>query len=265
MLSLVSANVNGVRAARRRGGIEWLAAAGADVLCLQEVRASREQLTGLLAEAGLGGYALAHDPSARAGHAGVAVLSRRPVRAIRPPAEVGFAAFAGQGRWVEAEVDTAAGPVTVVSAYVPTGEADTPRQVEKFEFLDAMTARLAALQSKPALVAGDLNVAHRPADIKNWKGNLGRAGFLDAERDYLDRWFSSGWADLGRIHSGDGPGPYTWWSWRGRAFDNDAGWRIDYVLASPAMAARCVKFEVGRAASYAERWSDHAPITAWFQ
>lgn len=265
MLSVVTANVNGVRAAQRRGGLAWLASSGADVVCLQEVRASAEQLAGALTAAGMDDYSVASaELSSRAGHAGVAVLSRYPVLAVRLPAAIGFDAFADQGRWVEADVATPGGVVTVVSAYVHTGEAGTPKQAEKFAFLDAMTARIDALRAAAAVIAGDLNVAHRREDLKNWKGNLGKAGFLEAEQAYFDRWFSTGWTDLGRAFGGTGPGPYTWWSWRGKAFDNDAGWRIDYLLASPGLASRCVKVEVGRAATYAERWSDHAPVTAWF-
>lgn len=202
----------------------------------------------------------------------MAVLSRAEPAAVRRGVG-GFAAggaVGDQGRWIEVDLATRAGPLTVVSAYVHTGEAETPRQEEKYAFLDAMTDRMAALAGRSAagageaVITGDLNVAHRPEDLKNWKGNRGKAGFLEAERAYFDGWFATGWTDLGRRHGGDGPGPYTWWSWRGKAFDNDAGWRIDYQLATAGLAARAVKVEVGRAPSYAERWSDHAPVQAWF-
>ena len=266
MLSVVTANVNGVRAAERRGGLAWLADSGADVLCLQEVRATPEQLASVVAAAGLDAYSVGHaDSTVRAGHAGVAVLSRLPVSAVRTSFAELPVRIAEQGRWVEVDVETSFGPVTVVSSYVHTGEAGTPRQDEKYAFLNAISARLASLRSSAAVLTGDLNVAHRPEDLKNWKGNRGKAGFLEEERAYFDRWFSTGWVDLGRAFGGDGPGPYTWWSWRGKAFDNDAGWRIDYLLASPSLAARCLKVEIGRAATYAERWSDHAPVTAWFE
>ncbi len=110
---------------------------------------------------------------------------------------------------------------------------------EKYAFLELVTARMAALvaDGRLAVVAGDLNIAHRNVDIKNWKGNLKSAGFLPEERAYVDRWLDElGWHDLGRELGGEGPGPYTWWSWRGKAFDNDSGWRIDYQLATPALA-----------------------------
>ncbi len=113
-------------------------------------------------------------------------------------------------------------------------------------------------------MCGDLNVAHREVDIKNWRGNRGKAGFLEDERAHLDTWLAKHWVDLGRVHGGEGPGPYTWWSWRGKGFDTDGGWRIDYALATSALAERCTSAVVGKAATYAERWSDHAPLTVTF-
>jgi exodeoxyribonuclease-3 len=266
VFSVVSANVNGVRAAERRAGLRWLAACDADVLCLQEVRATEDQLAGALAAGGLDSYHLAHSASVVPGRAGVALLTKAPHQAVR----IGLADFADQGRWIELDVPTERGLLTIVSVYVHTGEADTERQVEKYRFLDAMSDRMAELAARSAagggeaVIAGDLNVAHREADLKNWKGNLKKSGFLLPERAYLDGWLAAGWTDLGRQHAGDGPGPYTWWSWRGKAFDLDSGWRIDYQLATDGLSARSVKAEVGRAASYAERWSDHAPVIVWF-
>jgi len=268
VLTVVTANVNGIRAAGRRGGLDWLAAAGADVICLQEVRATHEQLHEVLAESGLRDWHVSHAPAPQLGRAGVAVLTREQPSAVRT--ETGLDGMDGLGRWVEVDVATDVGPLTVVSAYVHTGEADTPKQVEKYAFLDAMDTRLASLRRSAsrrkghALVCGDLNVAHREVDIKNWRGNRGKAGFLEQEREYLDRWFAKDWVDLGRAHGGPGPGPYTWWSWRGKGFDTDGGWRIDYALATSALGKRCTGAVVGKAPSYAERWSDHAPLTVTF-
>ncbi len=269
MLRLVTANVNGIRAAARRGGLAWLAASGAQILCLQEVRATDEQLAAVLDAAGLGHLHVAHTEAESRGRAGVAVLTTMPQRAVR--IGVGPAEFAGSGRWVEVDVDTDAGPLTVASVYVHTGEAtDEARQSEKYRFLDAMEQRLVHLgrprARRQAVVCGDLNVAHTEHDIKNWKGNRGKAGFLENERAYLTRWFSEhGYVDLGRRFGGDGPGPYTWWSWRGRGFDTDGGWRIDYAIASKGLASRVTDVVVHKAASYDERWSDHAPLTVDFQ
>jgi exodeoxyribonuclease-3 len=253
---LIVANVNGVRAAARRGGLAWLAAQQADIVTLQEVRATPEQLAKSLADAGLADYHVAHAEAEQAGRAGVAVLSRAPFDDVT-------AGLAGgvddAGRWLEATIEG----IAVVSCYVHTGEADTPRQDAKYAFLEAMTARMGQF-ADPAIVTGDLNIAHREADIKNWRGNVKKAGFLPGERAYFDRWAAGGWVDLGRRFGGEGPGPYTWWSWRGKAFDNDAGWRIDHALATAGLADRARAVSVGRAPSYAQRWSDHAPLTVEF-
>jgi exodeoxyribonuclease-3 len=268
VLTVVTANVNGIRAAARRGGLAWLAASGADVICLQEVRADTDQLLEVLDEGGLGHLHVAHAEAEAKGRAGVAVLTAKPQTAVRTG--LGPAEFAGSGRWVEADVDTDGGPLTVASVYVHTGEAtDEARQAEKYRFLDAVEDRILVLgrprAKRQAIVCGDLNVAHTEHDIKNWRGNRGKAGFLAEERAYLSRWYDEhGWTDLGRRFGGDGPGPYTWWSWRGRGFDTDGGWRIDYALATRKLAARAVGAEVGKAASYDERWSDHAPLTVRF-
>jgi exodeoxyribonuclease-3 len=135
------------------------------------------------------------------------------------------------------------------------------------QYLDKVTARMSELAAAehPALVAGDVNIAHQNVDIANWKGNLKNAGFLPEERAYLDRWLDElGWTDLGREHGGEGPGPFTWWSWRGQSYLNDRGWRIDYQLANPSLAPRAVKVEVDRAPTYESRWSDHAPVVATY-
>jgi exodeoxyribonuclease-3 len=259
-MRVITANVNGIRAAARRGALPWLQAQQPDVLCLQEVRASDTDLAKALAEAGFGDWAVAHTEGSAKGRAGVAVATRAPHNAARTGID---GAFGDTGRWVEVDVDMPAGPVTVVSAYVHAGEAGTERQVHKYAFLDAMSVRMAraAEAGERMLVCGDLNVAHGEADLKNWKGNLTKSGFLPGERAYFDRWFEAGaWVDVHRRLAGEGPGPYTWWSWRGKAFDNDAGWRIDYHLATRALAAHATTAFVGRADTYAERWSDHAPV-----
>ena len=251
-MRLITANVNGIRAAHRRDGLRWLADRGPDVLALQEVRAGTDQLHAVLQEAGLGGWQVAHAPGSDAGRAGVAVLSRTLLEDVR----VGLPGFEDAGRWVQARTCG----MTVASAYVHTGAAGTERQEQKYAFLDRMDERMAELAGTRAVVTGDLNICHRAADLRNWKGNLGKAGFLPDERAHLDRWSAGGWVDVVRAHAGETDGPYTWWSWRGKAFDNDTGWRIDYQWASPGAARATGSVLTGRAPSYAERWSDHAAV-----
>lgn len=267
----MSVNVNGIRAAVRKGMTEWVEASGADILALQEVRATADQL----AEA-LPGWHIVNDEALQKGRAGVAVVSRMPATATR--AVLGPEPLDATGRWIETDFDVDGETLTVVSAYVHSGEVDTPKQEAKWLFLDAMERRLNELSAERelAVVMGDLNVGHRELDIKNWKGNRKNSGFLPRERAYFDRFFGPagetvtgvdgsegpglGWVDVGRRHAGEVDGPYTWWSMRGKAFDTDTGWRIDYHVATPALADRASGYRVDRAASWDTRWSDHAPV-----
>lgn len=265
-MRVITANVNGIRAAHRRDGLTWLARSRPDVICLQEVRATDDQIAEVLADSPLRRFHVHHEAAPQKGRAGVAVLTKAEPQESR----LADGGVGGLGRWVEVDVDSPSGPVTVVSVYVHSGEAGTAKQDEKMAFLDAMDDRLRRLRSsakrrgREVLVCGDLNIAREERDIKNWKGNLKSAGFLPEERAYLQRWFDAQWVDLGRELGGSGPGPYTWWSWRGRGFDTDGGWRIDYQFSTPGLAARAKSARVGKAPSYAERWSDHAPLTVVF-
>lgn len=227
-------------------------------MLMQEVRAPDAVVDELLP-----GWTVVHQACEIKGRAGVAIATTLPVTASRvglseaePPVDT--------GRWVEADVTTPSGEtLTVVSVYIHSGTAGTPKMDQKYAHLERVTARLRELAAmgKDVLIGGDINIAHKNVDIKNWKGNLKTAGFLPEERAYLDTWFDDiGLVDLGRALGGPGPGPYTWWSWRGKAFDNDAGWRIDYQLATPSLAARATSALVDRAATYDERFSDHAPL-----
>lgn len=265
MFRVCTANVNGVRAAERRGGIDWLAQQSHDAVLMQEVRASDAQLDEALAGTDLGAAGVVHAPAEQAGRSGVAIVSRLPL--TDPRVGLGAEEFSGSGRWIEATAPTPIGDVRLVSVYVHSGEAGTEKQEEKYRFLTAMTHRLGQLSAtfEQVLVGGDINIAHTERDIRNAKGNRGRAGFLTEERAYLSGWLACGWVDLARSHHGDVDGPYTWWSWRGQAFDRDTGWRIDCAYATPALAARLTAADVGRAPSYAERWSDHAPLTLEFR
>ena len=270
-IRLASVNVNGIRAAVRNGMHGWLADAGVDILTLQEVRAAATDLAVALPD-----WHVESDESHTKGRSGVAIASRTAPVAVRRG--LGDDTVDSAGRWIEADFDINGQIFCVVSAYVHSGTVDTPKQDAKWLFLDAMTQRLSELADERPLtvVTGDLNVGHRELDIRNWKGNVKKAGFLPRERAYFDRFMGEfgaevtcvdgstgvglGWVDIGRAHAGEVEGPYTWWSQRGQAFDNDTGWRIDYHLATPALAALASDYHVVRAAAYAERWSDHAPV-----
>lgn len=263
-------NVNGVRAAVRersqdnRGLLAWLSRTAADVVCLQETRADDAQLADALAPVlhggGSDGWHLASAEPHLRGRSGVAVLSRVPFDDVR----IGLTGteFENHGRYLEVDVSG----TTVGSLYVHSGEAGTDRQVEKERFMAALATRMAELAAagRDAVLCGDWNIAHTEHDIKNWKGNLKKAGFLPGERQWLTDLMDAGWVDVVRRLHPDQPGPYSWWSWRGKAFDNDAGWRIDYHLATEPLAARVRSARVEKPEAYALRWSDHAPVTVAF-
>jgi exodeoxyribonuclease III (xth) len=267
-LRIASVNTNGIRAAYRKGMGDWLDKRGIDILAIQEVRAATEDVERLLGAE----WSILHDAATAKGRAGVALASRNKASIHR--VEFGPDDFDSAGRWLEADYDVNGTLVTVVSTYVHSGETDTPKQIEKYKFLDAMIEHLPKLaEHNPlSLVVGDLNVGHRKLDIKNWRGNVKHAGFLPEERAYFDRFLGAeddpqyndgaglGWVDVGRKWAGEVEGPYSWWSQRGQAFDNDTGWRIDYHLATPELASRVQNYVIDRAASYDERWSDHAPV-----
>ncbi len=260
--------MNGVRAAYRKGMDAWMASRSVDILALQEVRAETDDLTALLGDE----WDVVHDAASAKGRAGVAIASRHQASIHR--VALGADDFDSAGRWLEADYEVDGQVITVASAYVHSGAEGTPKQAEKYKFLDGMAERLPEIGGggRLAVVMGDLNVGHRTLDIRNWKGNTKKAGFLPKERAYFDRFVGDpekpgynagagfGWVDIGRRFAGEVDGPYTWYTWRGQAFDTDTGWRIDYQLASPALAAKAVAYSVDKAPTYAERWSDHSPV-----
>ncbi|MFE0025381.1 exodeoxyribonuclease III [Amycolatopsis sp. NPDC059021] len=261
VLIVSTVNVNGLRAAVKKGFVEWLAATKADVVACQEVRAERDQLPASVVDPE--GWHAVHAPSEVKGRNGVAVYSRVEPEEVR----VGFGEpeFENSGRYLEAHLPK----VVVASLYLPSGDVGTERQAEKERFMAAFLPYLAELRGKAeasgreVVVVGDWNIAYDTVDLKNWRGNQKNSGFLPEERAWLGQVYEkAGYVDVQRVLDPAGPGPYTWWSYRGKAFDNDSGWRIDCQLATPGLAAKVVSVEVERAASYDQRWSDHAPVTA---
>ncbi|MCL3777683.1 MULTISPECIES: exodeoxyribonuclease III [unclassified Actinomyces] len=271
-MRIATANVNGIRAAARKGMASWIESCAPDVLLLQEVRADEETAAALLP-----GYTSIVWPCRVKGRAGVAVAVREDGPLTAGEVRYGVAAPGTEepdvdsGRWLEVDLLPSGAEegaaLTVVSAYLHSGQLGTEKMDQKYAHLDLVDARMAALLARAAdggpqvLMAGDLNVVRSEQDIKNWKPNHNKiAGVMDEEIAHLESWFSSGWTDVARALAPEEQGPYTWWSQRGQAFDNNAGWRIDYQVATPALAARASSARVNRAASYAERWSDHAPL-----
>ena len=280
MLKIATVNFNGIRAAFRKGMDTWLEQANPDVVLAQEVRASEEITSELFGD----DWQVVVNASQLKGRAGVAVAVRKSSpwyladsQADTVPVEVPQ----DGGRWLEAvltrknEGGKADAQLRVISAYFHSGEVGTEKQDHKMAHLERIGKRLEQLMNAETssenteplvLVAGDFNVVHTELDIKNWKPNHNkRAGVLDEEIAFLDRWREQGWVDVARTLAGQVQGPYSWWSWRGKAFDNDAGWRIDYQLATPALAALARTQQVDRAAAYDQRFSDHAPVVVSYE
>jgi exodeoxyribonuclease III len=259
VLTVSTVNVNGLRAAAKKGYLEWLANSSADVVCLQEVRAEPSELSAEVHSPD--GWHGVYAASSLKGRAGVGILSRVEPTSVR----VGFGAseFESSGRYLEIELPG----VVVASLYLPSGDVGTEKQDEKDRFMAAFLPYLVSLREKAAvsgrevLVCGDWNIAHQQADLKNWKTNQKESGFLPYEREWMTSVFASGYNDVVRALHPEVAGPYSWWSYRGKAFDNDSGWRIDYQVATDGLAGRARTAVVERAATYGERWSDHAPVT----
>ena len=250
-MRVVTLNVNGIRSAAKKGLYRWLAAQRADVVCLQEIKAQASDLDlALHCVKGMHAY-YAH--AAKRGYAGVALYSRREPDALRE----GFGAkeFDGEGRYLEARF----GPLSIISVYLPSGSAGPHRQASKFRFLEQFLPQLRTLRSRgrDVLLCGDWNIAHREIDLRNWRSNRKNSGFLPEEREWLSRVFRQlGYVDVFR-RLDPRPGQYTWWSNRGQAWAKNVGWRIDYQIATPRLAARARRAAIFKR----RRFSDHAPLT----
>ncbi|MCO6506800.1 MAG: exodeoxyribonuclease III [Snodgrassella sp.] len=249
-MRIISANVNGIRSATSKGFIDYLAQAQADIVCVQELKAQEADMTEEMKHP-LGMYGVWHTAVKR-GYSGVAIYSKRKPDAIQ--IGLGWEDFDHEGRYVRADF----GKLTVISLYLPSGSSSEERQQAKFSFLDKFLPVLRELQAlqRDIVICGDWNIAHQNIDLKNWRGNLKNSGFLPEERQWLSRVIDElGWVDIWRTLYPEIPG-YTWWSNRGQAYAKDVGWRIDYQLATPNLAA-CAQ----TAAIYKdEKFSDHAPL-----
>ena len=250
-MRVITLNVNGIRSAARKGLYRWLAAQKADIVCLQEIKAHDGDLDATMrAPRGLHGRFSHAD---KKGYAGVALYSRVRPDAVREG--FGVKEFDDEGRYLEARF----GKLSVVSLYLPSGSSGPHRQASKFRFLAAFLPYLKKLRrsGREMILCGDWNIAHQAIDLKNWRANRKNSGFLPQERDWLTRVFEEiGFVDVFRLLN-DKPGQYTWWSNRGQAWAKNVGWRIDYQIATPGIAARAAKESIYKR----RRFSDHAPLT----
>ncbi len=244
-------NVNGLRAAIRKGMDRWLKQIQPDVLLLQEIRCLPEQLPSDWK--GLEGWHVQWNPAQRKGYAGTAVLSRQPIQLLHT-------GIAGEddpeGRVLRVDIQG----MDFVSVYLPSGSSSEDAQIRKNAWMQRFTPWMATLRRRrrPVIVGGDLNVARDERDIFHWRSNRDTSGFLPHERVFLNDLVDSGWQDVIREHVGDVDGPYSWWSNRGQARDLDRGWRIDYLLANAPASRRIGNPSIHRQAGLA--CSDHAPV-----
>jgi exodeoxyribonuclease III len=250
-LRVITLNVNGVRSAAKKGLFRWLAAQRADVVCLQEMKCQEADLDARLH--GLKAFGSCHAFAEKKGYSGVALYSRRTPDEVKH----GFASpeFDAEGRYVEARF----GKLWVISVYLPSGSAGPHRQASKFRFLEQFLPHLRMLEARgdEIILCGDWNIAHREIDLKNWRANQKNSGFLPQERAWLSGVFDDlGFVDVFR-RLNPKPGQYTWWSNRGQAWAKNVGWRIDYQIATPGIAAAARKESIYKA----KRFSDHAPLT----
>lgn len=256
MFKLTSLNLNGIRSAARKGVEAWLEKAKPDCICVQEIKAQASDMEGQFESlAGLKGH---FHFAEKKGYSGVGIFTRHEPSAVL----IGFddGEFDAEGRYVELRFDTPRQKLSIISSYFPSGSSGPERQDAKYRFLDAMYPHLQTLKkSREFVLCGDINIAHREADLKNWKGNQKNSGFLPEERAWMTRLTTEGGVvDVYRQLQPDTTDAcYTWWSNRGQAYANNVGWRLDYHLATPAVASKARSESIYKD----EKFSDHAPIT----
>ena len=252
-MRIITANVNGIRSAAKKGFFNWLEKQNADVVCIQETKAQEHQLS--QDEHYPKGYTCAYVDAEKKGYSGVAIYSKTEPDRIMHGLGEGFEDMDAEGRYVQFDL----GKLSVISLYLPSGSSGDERQNVKYSFMERFTEHLKTLRRKRReyVICGDWNIVHKEIDIKNWKSNQKNSGCLPEERAWLDQLFGPiGFVDAFRVVNQEAH-QYTWWSNRGQAWANNVGWRIDYHVITPGL-----KDKVKAASIYREeKFSDHAPLT----
>jgi exodeoxyribonuclease-3 len=249
-VKVISVNVNGIRSAARKGFYAWLARQRADFVCMQEIKAHEVDLDPEIVFPK--GYSAAFSLAEKKGYSGVGLYCRQAPDSVQRG--FGSREFDAEGRYVEAKF----GNLSVVSVYFPSGSSSPERQEAKFRFLEQFRPHLKKLlkSGREVVLCGDVNIAHKEIDLRNWKSNQKNSGFLPEERAWISEVFdNSGFVDVFR-RLNTGPDQYTWWSNRGDAWNKNVGWRIDYHIATEGLAKTAKKESIYKA----ERFSDHAPL-----
>ncbi|HZE92297.1 MAG TPA: exodeoxyribonuclease III [Rhizobacter sp.] len=256
MFRLVSLNLNGIRSAATKGLLPWAESLGADCMGVQEIKAQAADIADR--------FDSVHDMTGyfhfaeKKGYSGVGIYSRKTPSAV----VIGFGApeyaeFNAEGRYIETRFDTPGRKLSIISCYFPSGSSGPERQLAKFRFLALMTPYLQKLKAeREFILVGDINIAHKEIDLKNWRSNQKNSGFLPEER----AWMSHALDELGLVDVfrtlNTRAEQYTWWSNRGQAWAKNVGWRLDYHLATPGMAALARREFI----YLDQRFSDHAPL-----
>ncbi len=253
MFRLVTLNLNGIRSAANKGWVPWVESLGADCMGVQEVKAQAADVSNRFeVVAGMQGH---FHFAEKKGYSGVGLYARKKPSAVI--SGIGNAEFDAEGRWVEARFDTAKRKFSVISCYFPSGSSGPERQLAKFRFLALMAPQLLRLKAeREFILVGDINIAHKEIDLRNWRSNQKNSGFLPEERAWMTHALDElGLVDVFRTLNPH-PDQYTWWSNRGQAWANNVGWRLDYHLATPGIAVKARREHI----FLEQRFSDHAPL-----
>jgi exodeoxyribonuclease-3 len=260
LFKLTSLNLNGIRSATSKGVERWIEATRPDCICVQEVKAQAADVATRFEQlAGMNGH---FHFAQKKGYSGVGIYTRHEPSDII--AGYGSPEFDAEGRYIELRFDTPARKLSIISAYFPSGSSGEERQLAKYRFLDAFHPHLMATKGgREFILCGDINIAHQQIDLKNWRSNQKNSGFLPEERAWMTKLLHTtapggGLVDVYRqLQPTATDTAYTWWSNRGQAYANNVGWRLDYHLATPALAALARTEHIYKD----EKFSDHAPIT----
>ena len=249
-MRIISLNLNGIRSAFSKGFFDWLQTQHADVICLQEIRIMHEQLTEKMINPGK--LNSVFEFAEKRGYSGVGMFFRK--RPDRIQKGIGLSDIDSEGRFIQADY----GKLSIVSLYLPSGTSGEVRQNFKYKTMDYFEKWLlnARDSGREFIICGDWNIAHKEIDLKNWKSNQKNSGFLPAEREWMTKIFRElGFVDVFRRLNQNAE-QYTWWSNRGRSWDKNVGWRIDYQVATPYVASKATVESIFRK----QRFSDHAPL-----
>ena len=257
-MRFITANLNGIRSAATKGFFDWLPQQQADAVGVQEVKAQHEHVDQIFCSpGGLKGH---FHYAQKKGYSGVGLYTRDEPSDIITG--IGVQEFDDEGRYIEKRFDKPGRKLSLISCYFPSGSSGEDRQQAKFRFLAAIYPHLMALKSqREFILVGDINIAHKEADLKNWKGNLKNSGFLPEERAWVTQLIDPAQGGLVDVYRQLQPDTtdacYTWWSNRGQAYAKNVGWRLDYHFATPKLAALAQRESIYKD----QKFSDHAPLT----